>query len=71
MKWPFVRRSTYEKAVAEARLWKSEHAYAAGAFQPAVARTQTVTVSDAQVQQVVAAIDRAADEIVAAVKSVP
>jgi hypothetical protein len=55
MKFPLVTRKTYERDVALARI------------QP----TATVTVSDAQVQTVVAAIDRAADEIVAAVKSVP
>jgi hypothetical protein len=55
MKFPLVTRKTYERDVALARI------------QP----TATVTVSDAQVQTVVAAIESAAAQIVAAVKSVP
>jgi hypothetical protein len=71
--WPLVWRSTYDRVVkgwaAESELWAE--ARRDSDVQLAVARTQTVAVSDAQVQTVVAAIDRAADEIVAAVKSVP
>jgi hypothetical protein len=76
MKWPWVKRSTYEYVRQDRDEWHSAFDRLWGDrktsdAQLAVARTQTATVTDAQVRQVVLAIDSAASQIVAAVKSNP
>jgi hypothetical protein len=72
--WPFVSKKKYNLALSEAAAWETaydsaEDELADMKLQAMRTPTTAVTVSDTQVQQVVAAIDRAADEIVAAVRS--
>ena len=75
MKWPWVKRSTYEYVRQDRdewhsafdRLWEDRKP---SEVQLAVTRTPTTaTVSDAQVLLVVKAIDTAATRIVEAVKT--
>jgi hypothetical protein len=67
MKWPLVWRKTYEEEVRQKAVYRDAYV----GLNATRLAPQSTTVSDAQVQQVVAAIGKAADEIVAAVKAAP
>ena len=66
MRFPLVKRSRYDEAIKSAAVWRDKYVAATARTQPV-----TATVSDAQVESVVLAIQDAAERIVNAVKGIP